>query len=111
MKIHKDLTLERWSQLTLIEQLANIGSDIIRTIRWKQNGNTEYSKQAFFRALELIDLTIADKKNKGRLKEVVRAREALVDHFIYDNEYNTTDKQWYNYFFQFGYAVAMQKGR
>ena len=111
MIIHKELAAGRWFQFSLVEQLANIGSDVIRTIKWKKMGDIELSKQAFERVLELIDLTIADPKNKGRLKEIVRTREALVDHFVYDNEYNTTDEIWYNYFFDFNYAAAVKRGR
>ena len=111
MIIHKELAAGRWFELSLIEQLANIGSDVIRTIKWKKSGDQELSRQAFWRALELIDLTIADPKNKRRLKEIVRTREALVDHFVYDNEYHTTDEIWYNYFFDFNYAAALQRGR
>lgn len=111
MIMHKNLAAGRWFKLSLVEQLANIGSDIIRTIEWKKKGDRELSQQAFERALELIDLTIADPKNKGRLKEIVRSREALVDHFVYDNEYNTTDEIWHNYFFDFNYAAALQRGR
>ncbi len=109
--IHKDLTYERWFKFSLFEQLANVGMDIERTIRWKKDGDIKYSKQAFERALELLDLTIADHKNKKRLREIVRAREALVDHFVYDNEYNTTDEQWQKYFYQFNYAAALERGR
>ena len=43
-------------------------------------------QKALERAIELLDLTIADPKNKKRLKEVLRVREALLDHFIFDNE-------------------------
>lgn len=111
MIIHKGLTKERWFQMSLVEQLANVGSDVIRTINWKKRGDPEESICAFYRALELIDLTIADPKNRKRLKEIVRTREALVDHFVYDNEYNTTDEIWYNYFFSFNYAAALQRGR
>ena len=113
MMMHKDLTPERWFRFSLVEQLANIGSDVIRTINWKKKGDLEASRAALFRALELIDLTVADPKNKKRcrLREILRTREALVDHFLYDNEYNTTDEQWYNYFFQYNYAAAIQKGR
>ena len=112
MKIHKDLSLERWSTFSLLEQLANIGTDIERTIMWKNQGNKEYSDQAFDRALELLDMTIADPKNSGpRRKELLRVREALADHFAFDNEYSTTDEIWQDYFFQFNYAAALAKGR
>jgi len=109
--IHKELASGRWFELSLLEQLANIGTDVERAIRWKQKGNEDYSKQAFERALDLIYLTVEDPKNRKRLKEILRTREALIDHFIYDNEYNTTEEQWQNYFYQFNYAAAMSRGR
>lgn len=109
--MHKTLAGGRWFQLSLIEQLANVGTDIDRAISWRNRGNSEYSQAAFFRALELIDLTIADPKNRKRLKEVCRAREFLVDYFMYDNIYGFTDEYWHNYFLDFNYAAALQRGR
>lgn len=94
-----------------MEQLANVGTDIARTINWKKKGNLEYSQLAFERALELLDMTIRDPKNRYRLKEPVRAREALIDCFLYDNEYNTSEEFWQDYFYQFNYAAALQKGK
>ena len=111
MTVHKNLADGRWFELSLIEQLANIGTDVERTIRWKQKGNLEYSRAAFDRTLDLIYLTVEDPKNRGRLREILRTREALIDHFVYANEYKTTDKQWQKYFYQFNYAAAIKKGR
>ncbi len=112
MKIHKDLSPERWFTLSLLEQLANVGCDVERSINWKKQGNSEYSQHAFERALELLDLTIADPKNSGpRRKELLRVREALIDYLIYDNEYATTDEFWHDYFFQFNYAAALERER
>lgn len=110
--IHTEAAQGRWFRFSLMEQLANVGMDIERTIQWKNKGNKEYSRQAFERALELLDLTIADTKNRGpRLKEILRVREMLVDHFVYDNTYQSTDESWQNYFFCFNYAAALQRGR
>jgi len=111
MTIHKDLASGRWFEFSLVEQLANVGSDVERTIKWKNSGNEEYSKQAFERALELLDLTVADPKNRRRLKEILRTREALVDYFVYDNQYGSTDELWKKYFFNFNYATALKRGR
>ncbi|MFC1627468.1 hypothetical protein ACFL18_02875 [Patescibacteria group bacterium] len=33
---HQNLKKGRWNKLSLIEQMANIGSEISRTINWKQ---------------------------------------------------------------------------
>jgi hypothetical protein len=112
MIIHKHLASGRWFELSFLEQLANVGSDIERTIHWKKEGNIEYSQKAFERALELLSLTIIDPKNRGpRLKEIGRVREALIDHFVYDNEYGTTDESWQEYFYCFNYAAALKKGK
>jgi len=95
-----------------MEQLANVGTDIERTIRWRIKEQSIDSKMAFERALELLDLTIADPKNRGaRLKELLRVREALIDYFMYDNCYGSSDKLWQNYFYHFNYAAARARGK
>jgi len=109
--VHKQLASGRWFQLSLMEQLANIGSDIERTIHWKNAGDFDYSTKAFERALELLDLTIRDPKNKKRLKEILRVREVLIDHFVFNNEYKSTDESWQEYFYSFNYAAALQRGK
>ena len=112
MMAHQGLKPERWFQFSLFEQLANVGTDIERAIFWRKNDNPGHSQKAFERALELLNLTIADSKNKkGTLKELVRTREALIDYFMCDNEYGSTDKAWQDYFFAFNYAAALQRGR
>jgi hypothetical protein len=105
---HQQLSQGHWQDFTLIEQLANIGSEIGRTINWQTNkyGNPQDS---FFRALELLDLTIADPKNNNRLKEICRVREALVDWFTGSNQYKTTSESWDRYFYQFLYASRVNK--
>jgi phosphoenolpyruvate carboxylase len=110
--IHTGLTLERWSKFSVFEQLANVGTDIARAFEGKKKNNAQYSEKAFERAMELLDLTIADPKNRGgALKELARVREALKDHFLCDNEYETTEQFWQDYFYHFNYAAALQKGR
>ncbi|MFQ3676265.1 MAG: hypothetical protein SNJ64_06980 [Endomicrobiia bacterium] len=101
---HKELSQGRWFELTFFEQMANIGSEVVRAIKWK-NKNVVYSKLAIERALELLYLTIEDKKNISRLKELTRLYEVLVDYFYYDNEYGSTDILWEKYFFPFMYAA------
>ena len=110
---HKGLTLERWFKLSLMEQLANVGTDVARIISWKNKGNKQMSDLAFERALELLSLTIIDPKNikRGTLKELCRTREVLIDYFAYDNIYGSTDKLWTDYFYAFNYAAALERGR
>jgi len=98
---HEQLALGRWQQFPLVTQLANIGSEVERAIKWKNKKNQTLFQSAFERMLELIDLTMADPKNRKRLKEVCRAREMLVDYLLYDNVYHSTDEQWRKYFAAF----------
>jgi hypothetical protein len=100
---HKELADGRWFELSFPTQMANIGSEVTRTINWRNKKNPEYSWKAFERALELLSLTIADSKNKKRLRELTRLREALADYFAFDNEYKSSDKAWLDYFFGFNY--------
>jgi hypothetical protein len=104
---HKNLAGGGWQKLSFFEQMANIGSEVERTIKWKNKGNVEYSQMAFERALELIDLTIDNEKSKSRLKELSRVREMLADYFVFDNEYSSTDKSWQNYFYAFNFAARI----
>ena len=106
---HKNATSGRWFQFSIIEQMANVGSEIFRAIKWKNEGNKEYSQSAFERALELFDLTIMDPKNRKRLKEITRAREVVVDYFFGDNIYGSTDENLEKYFYNFNYAARIGK--
>lgn len=102
---HQELK-NRWHQFSLVEQMANIGAEVGRAINWRKKGKEEIWKNAFYRALELIDFTVADPKNKNSLKEILRLREVLVDYFFGDNIYHSTDKDWGKYFYYFNFAAS-----
>ncbi|MFA4858351.1 MAG: hypothetical protein WC901_07925 [Candidatus Margulisiibacteriota bacterium] len=105
--LHKDMAAGGWQKYSLCEQMANIGSEIERTMSWRNKGNVNYSRQAFERALELVDLTIDDPKNRKRLKEICRLREVLADYFAFENIYSSTDELWQKYFYAFNYAARV----
>jgi len=106
---HPGLADSGWAQLSFAEQMGNIGSEISRAIRWRNKGNQSLSEGAFFRALELLDLSIVAAAQSSRLRELCRTREALADHFFFDNEYQTTDTQWMRYFDQFALLAQSRK--
>jgi hypothetical protein len=106
---HKEQAAGRWLQLTFFEQMANIGSEVERTISWKKRANPEYANKAFERGLELIDLTIRDCKNRSRLTELTRVRETLCDHFVFNNYYRSSDESWQKYFYAFTYAARRNR--
>lgn len=106
---HASLAAGRWQTLSLVEQLANVGSEVERTLNWIDKHNPEYSRLAFLRALELLHLTIADPRHRHRLKELTRLREALLDFFLGDNVFGSTAKSWRGYFYGFACAAALAK--
>jgi hypothetical protein len=106
---HKELAGGRWFEFSLFEQMAHVGSEVERALNWKARGSGDHTTRAFERALELLDLTIADPKHLRRLKELTRVREVLADYFCADNRYGSSDVLWRNYFRPF--AVAARAGR
>ena len=75
---HRDLAAGRWGQLSLTEQLGNVGSEVGRMLR-SRGRDDRLMWNAFDRALELLDLTLADLRWRDRLREIARAREVLCD--------------------------------
>lgn len=104
---HETLAAGRWQEFSLVEQLANVGSEVERALNWLDKHNPEYSRLAFLRALELLNLTIADPRHRHRLRELTRLREALLDFFLGENEFQSTEKSWRSYFYGFAYASAL----
>ena len=106
---HRELAAGRWNGLSFFEQMGNVGAEIGRTIAWKHKNRPDYSQRAFERALELLDLTISDPRNRGRLRELLRVREALADHFAFDNSYQSSDESWQRYFHSFQFAARANR--
>ena len=102
---HKELAAGRWRKLSLSEQMANIGSEVSRALKWRNKGNKEYSQKAAARALELLDLSLDSAGSYPRLKEFARLREAVVDYFYGSNEFSSSETLWRKYFDHFNYAA------
>ena len=103
--LHQNLSEKHWFEFSLAQQLANVGAEIGRSINWRSKNNLDYSRQAFWRGLELLDLTIKDSQNKHGLKELCRLREMLIDYFYFDNEYKSSDEAWNKYFYPFNFLA------
>ena len=97
---HKELAAGKWFELTLAEQLGNIGSEVSRAANW-QNRDEKLFWGAVERALELFDLTLADPRWDGRHKEIWRAREVFVDAVYGGENYNSPLQNLVRYFDEF----------
>lgn len=101
---HASLADGRWAQMSLAEQMLNIGSEISRANRWKAKDNEDQCRKAAFRALELISLTIDAQRGKHNLGEFTRLYEVVCDHYLGDNEFNTDGASLQKYFDVFAYS-------
>jgi hypothetical protein len=105
---HRELAAGGWGRLSLAEQLANVGSEVGRLRRWRGH-DERLATAAFERALELLDLTLADTQWRGRLKEIARARELLCDAATGGHEYGTTLEALDRYFLAFAIAARARR--
>lgn len=109
--LHRGLAAGRWRQLSLVEQLANIGSEAHRAAAAKGLGNEARFAAAVDRFLELFDLTLADARWNGRRRELTRAREVTLDFLVGDNVYGSTPQSLDAYFLPFAVAARAQADR
>ena len=95
---------ERWKQLSIFDQMGNIGSEASRTLRLKRNG--EDFRAALIRALDLFEATVEllVQNKSHRTKEVLRARDQFLQAlFISD------DPSIETYFMQFAIAARLNR--
>ena len=109
MTLHTDLAAGRWHSMSLMDQLGNAGSEVSRALRARSNGNAVREQSALHRFLELIDLTIADPRLRGRRKELCRAREVVCDFFLGDNLHGSTPESLERYFLAFAKAARRRQ--
>jgi hypothetical protein len=106
---HRDLARGSWWELSIAEQLGNVGSEFGRAVRWSSR-NPDLARGAFERALELLDLTLDDPRHRrsvARLREIARVREVVVDFLAGSNQYSTTAASLQKYFD--AYALAARR--
>ena len=110
---HSSELAERWFAFSLAQQLANVGSEVSRALRWRSR-NPKIAQGALERALELIDLTLDDPRHRAsvaRLREICRVREVLLDFLVGTNQYGSNEAALQRYFDVFAVAVSNARTR
>ena len=100
---------KRWSQMTIQEQMGNIGSEVGRSINAWQAHDTQRFNGALDRALDLFDATTEDlvAQKSPRTKEVLRAKDQYLALFFDNNIADAPNVE--KYFMQ--YASAARRDR
>jgi hypothetical protein len=108
---HRDLAGGRWWTMPLALQMGNIGSELSRALKWRGR-NERFFTGALARAVELSNLTLTDPRYRrlpGRLKELARAREVLLDFLVGPNEHGSSPDSLQRYYDAFALAAARER--
>lgn len=92
---------EYWRKQSLPFQIGNIGSEVSRSLKNRDNPNR--FKAAYARALELFDLTIECETERGHdagVEEISLARAEFCDYFD-KNSFKTDPEKMMRYYDQF----------
>ncbi len=101
---HRKSAQEKWQKFSLIEQLANIGSEVSRAEKW-QGKDENIFWNAVSRVLELFDMTLYSNKDKKALNEIVKIKELFCDAVLGSKDYGTDLKDLEKYFFNFAILI------
>ena len=77
MAQHAALTLERWSRFTLDQQILMIANEMNRGSKFLDTGDETRRRNAYERALALVDLTVGANTGRGLRRELLRWRDLL----------------------------------
>lgn len=87
--------------------MANIGSEVSRAVRAKDNRARYWSAVA--RALDLFYLTVDDPRWKGRRKEILRVRELFAAAALGSCEFKTSLQDLDRYFDCFAWLARSDR--
>ncbi len=101
---------KRWLNMSIFEQMGNIGSEVGRSINAWNSGNNERFNGALIRALDLFDATTEALivKKSPRVREVLIAREQFLNLF-FGNAPVDDDKKIEKYFTQYAVAARLHR--
>lgn len=100
---------ERWSKMSIFDQMGNISSEVGRSFNAKRRNNDIDRMQAVGRAIDLFDATaavlVANKSPK--LKELLRAKEAYLTAVFNKTNPAQDDQNLEKYFMQYAIAARL----
>lgn len=100
-----------WSELSLAEQLGNVGSDFERAVKWKQRKNEKLAASAKARMLDQLDLTLSDNRHAGpRRREIARVREEVCKLLTNDGFNEISAERIKLYFLSYATSAQIKKG-
>lgn len=104
--------LARWGTLSLMEQMAHVGSEVERCLNAVEARRADRLQHALDRALELFDATAADARWRGpRRREILRARELFCGLLGEEDVAQGSVEGYRRYFLAFAVAARNPRRR
>lgn len=102
-----DFNKKAWAEMSVFDQMGNIGSEIGRALKAKRQGKEDRMRAAFYRGLDLIDFTaeIWAKQKYAGLKELLIAREFFTESILTDK----VDSDLEKYFDWFAFTARIRR--
>jgi hypothetical protein len=79
---HGSLTVERWSQFSLDQQILMIGNEMHRCAKLFAPEDRARLRGGYERVLRLADLTVACRPRRALLRELLRWRDQVAQLYI-----------------------------
>lgn len=107
---HQELADGKRHQMSIMEQLWNVWSEVSRSLSSYQNNNLTRFQPAFERMLELFSLSLSDKRRDyPKRKEIARLKEYILDYFVWDKQYWQTPENIMKDFNYYGIVANRKK--
>ncbi|MEX0934324.1 MAG: hypothetical protein WDZ42_00825 [Candidatus Saccharimonadales bacterium] len=90
---------QAWGEMTIFEQMGNIGSEVGRALAAKKQGDEDKMMAAFYRGIDLIDETVElwSSQNKPGLKELLLAKEQFAESILTDQKNSGIEQYFMNF--------------
>ena len=87
----------KWYSMPVNVQIANIGSEVERALRWKDR-DPKKAENFCRKAISFWEIVKSDPKNRFREEEFQTAMDELEDFFLGENLYQTTEQDLRRYY-------------
>ena len=105
---HASLSPERWARFTRDQQLMMIANEMNRASKLMAPEDRERLKSAYTRVLQLTDLTVDVRRERGLRKELLRWRELVARLWLRSDGDPDAHRQAFRSLLLFSYETAKQ---
>ncbi|MBI5710723.1 MAG: hypothetical protein HZC42_10535 [Candidatus Eisenbacteria bacterium] len=108
MSQHASLSPERWARFTADQQLMMIANEMNRASKLMAPADRERLKSAYARVLQLTDLTVAVRPERGLRRELLRWRDLVAGLWLEPGSSPAVHREALRHLLLFSFQTARQ---